>query len=68
MSKNSWRVLMRDKLGLPNVSVVEALDFAQAASDAYLIKNNLNCMNNEGWKIESITKVIIDERYKCFGR
>lgn len=63
-----WRVIFRDKIGLPNVKLVKAWDFAQAASDAYFIKNNLNSMNDEGWKIESITMVTVDEREKCFGK
>lgn len=54
---NQWHIVLRDRAGRPSCSRVNRCDFAEAASDAYLLRNNLNSMNDKGWKIESIVKI-----------
>ena len=61
---NQWHIIMRDKLGRPSSSRVKRWDFAEAASDAYLLRNNLNSMNDKGWKIESIVKIEKEQKAK----
>ena len=54
---NTWAIKMRNKEGDLKVTTTNRIDFAEAASDAYLQKNNLNGGNHKGWKIEAISLV-----------
>ena len=54
---NTWAIKMRSREGDLKVTTTNRIDFAEAASDAYLQKNNLNGGNHKGWKIEAISLV-----------
>ena len=55
---NQWQIRLRNKRGKLSYRTTDRLDFAEAAADAYLIKNSLNgSLTNAGWKIESISLV-----------
>lgn len=55
---SNYRVLLMNKKGEKQKTVVEAFCFAEAASQAYLIKNNKNYSATSGWwTIESVARV-----------
>ena len=56
-ANSTWAIKMRNRKGDLKVTMTNRIDFAEAASDAYLQKNNLNGMTSSGWKIESISLV-----------
>lgn len=56
-ANNTWAIKMRNREGDLKVTMTNRIDFAEAASDAYLQKNNLNGATFGGWKIESISLV-----------
>ena len=57
IANSTWAIKVRNKQGDLKVTMTNRIDFAEAASDAYLFKNNLNAMNRLNWKIESISLV-----------
>ena len=56
-ANNTWAIKMRNRKGDLKVTMTNRIDFAEAASDAYLQKNNLNGATFGGWKIEAISLV-----------
>ncbi len=55
---SDFKVVLTNKQGEKQNAVVEAYCFAEAASQAYLIKNNKNYAGETGWwSIESVARV-----------
>ena len=56
---NEYRIMLRNpELATMSAVIIDAFCFAEAASQAYLIKNNYNAMRQgKWWRIDSISEI-----------